>query len=187
MDTRPAIYSASKIWNAEKWRHLRDNGTYNITSRWIDGECGTPDNRLDTSDPDDTERRLIWDTCNQDLIRSDLAIIYAEEGDDMRGAIAELGGMLATSCPVYLVGDCASFRAKNDSDAAYTCHPMFFHIYKLEDYVAGYRLAFFHYLENQAIFWAEKAHNLYLQSQRLAQLQRSHALDGARLTTRVEA
>jgi len=44
MRYRPTIYSASKIWHAEKWLKLRDEDDFNIISNWINIPCGTKDN-----------------------------------------------------------------------------------------------------------------------------------------------
>ena len=44
MQYRPSIYSASKIWHAEKWIEMRDKENFNIISHWINVPCGTKEN-----------------------------------------------------------------------------------------------------------------------------------------------
>ena len=74
-----------------------------------------------------------------------MLIAYAEEGDDQRGALVEIGGALANSCPVYLIGNCDSYRKSNSSDAAFTHHPLFYNSFLPEDHIEGYKVALRHW------------------------------------------
>lgn len=112
------IYIASKTKHADKWIKLRSEGV-NIISTWID-EAGAGQ----SPDMSDLCRR-----CVSESVQCDAMIVYAEEGDYLKGAFIEMG--VALSCPlkpVYLVGTVLPngsaftyshqvFRAKNIEQA----------------------------------------------------------------------
>jgi hypothetical protein len=90
----PSIYIASKTKHAAKWLALRDKGV-NIISTWID-EAGEGQ----TTDMPDLCSRCIHEAevCNA-------MIVYAEDGDILKGALVELGVALAvTGKPIFFVG-----------------------------------------------------------------------------------
>ena len=78
--------------------------------------------------------------------KADLLIAYAEEGDEQRGVLVELGGALSSNTPVYLIGDCETFRACDHSDVAFAYHPLFHRVIS-QDYKLGYYEAVNHWLE----------------------------------------
>lgn len=89
-----SIYIASKTKHAAKWIALRKSGV-NIISTWID-EAGAGE----TKDKSDLCYR-----CVNESMECDAMIVYAEEGDILRGAYIEMGiGMCDRLKPVYLVG-----------------------------------------------------------------------------------
>ena len=87
-------YVASKTKHAAKWIALRTAGI-NIISTWID-EAGVGESK----DMPDLCRRCILES-----LECDVMIVYAEEGDYLKGAFIEMG--IALSLPnklIYLVG-----------------------------------------------------------------------------------
>ena len=146
MQYRPTIYSASKIWHAEKWVEMRDRENFAIIANWINIPCGTKDNPSGAKKLTDVEKKTLWNECAKEVVEADLLIAYAEEGDEHRGVLVELGGALSSGTPVYLIGDCDTFRACSHSDVAFAYHPMFHRVIS-QDYKAGYYEAVNHWLE----------------------------------------
>ena len=152
----PKIYSASKIWHANKWLEARDKMGYNVISGWIDVPCGTPENPTGAKLLDASEKRELGRDCAREVAEADMLIAYAEEGDNQRGVLVEIGGALSAGTPVYLIGDCDSFKARKDSDAAYAHHPLFMRL-PTSDWKKGYMMAMTAYSENEKEIVAEKA------------------------------
>jgi len=146
MRYRPTIYSASKIWHADKWLKLRDEDDFNIISNWINIPCGTKDNPTGAKKLTNAEKRVLWTECATEVVKADLLIAYAEEGDEQRGVLVEIGGALSSDTPCYLIGDCDTFRACDHSDVAFAHHP-FFHRVISQDYRMGYYEAVNHWVE----------------------------------------
>lgn len=88
------IYIASKTKHAPKWQILRDAGV-NIISTWIDeSEVGQSPNLAD-----------LCSRCISESISCDAMIVYAEDGDYLKGAFIEMGAALSVpNKPIYLVG-----------------------------------------------------------------------------------
>ena len=163
----PSIYSASKIWHAEKWLEARDKMGYNIISGWIDVPCGTPENPTGAKLLTPEEKTRLWMDCAREVASADMLVAYAEEGDDQRGVLVEIGGALSSGTPVYLIGDCNSFRAKHDSDAAYAHHPLFMKL-PTSDWKKGYMMAMTAYRECRRSIMAEKACTLHTYAEKIA-------------------
>lgn len=87
------IYTASKTRHASIWQELRTQG-YPIISTWID-EAGVGE----TSDFTD-----LWLRCIHESSHCERVILYAEEGDILKGAFIETGSALASGIPVVTVG-----------------------------------------------------------------------------------
>ncbi len=155
MQYRPKIYSASKIWHAEKWLEMRDKENFNIISNWINIPCGTKDNPTGAKKLTNTEKRVLWSECATEVVEADLLIAYAEEGDEQRGVLVEIGGALSSGTPVYLIGNCATFVACDHSDVAFAHHP-FFHRVISPDYTLGYYEATNHWLETYLDYFTRK-------------------------------
>jgi hypothetical protein len=85
------VYGASKTRHAPMWRGLRDAG-WNIISTWID-EAGDGQSLW----PD------LWTRCIFEAASADALILYAEEGDVLKGAFVEAGAALSAGVPVYVV------------------------------------------------------------------------------------
>ena len=146
MQYKPTIYSASKIWHAEKWLEMRDQEGFNIIANWINIPCGSKDNPTGAKKLTTAEKRVLWSECAEEVVKADLLIAYAEEGDEQRGVLVELGGALSSDTPVYLIGDCETFRACDHSDVAFAYHPLFHRVLS-QDYKLGYYEAVNHWLE----------------------------------------
>ena len=138
----PKIYCASKIWHAEKWLELRDKEKYNIISTWINYPCGTKEKPEGALQLNLTQQQTLWKDCVKEVKECDLLIAYAEEGEEHRGVLVEIGAALAWGNPVFLIGRCDSFRKNDSSDAAFMHHPLFYPLC-IPDFPAstGYKIA----------------------------------------------
>jgi hypothetical protein len=163
----PKIYSASKIWHAEKWLQARDKMGYNITSSWIDVPCGTAENPTGAKLLSSAEKTQLWVDCAREVTEADMLIVYAEKGDKQRGALVEIGGALSAGTPVYLIGNCKSFEVNAFSDAAYCHHPLFMKL-PTQDWKKGYLMAVTAYRECEREILQEKATTYYTYSVELA-------------------
>ena len=155
MQYKPTIYSASKIWHAEKWLEMRDQEGFNIIANWINIPCGSKDNPTGAKKLTTAEKRVLWSECAEEVVKADLLIAYAEEGDEQRGVLVELGGALSSDTPVYLIGDCETFRACDHSDVAFAYHPLFHRVIS-QDYKLGYYEAVNHWLETYLDYYTHK-------------------------------
>ncbi len=89
----PGIYMASKAVHGPRWRKLRDAG-WPIISTWIDeAEAGR------TADWAD-----LWDRCAGEPARAVVTVLYAEPGEYLKGALAEVGAALSHGRKVIVVG-----------------------------------------------------------------------------------
>lgn len=91
-------YVASKMKHASMWRELYgQHQNVHMVSRWpflepfIDA---TPENGV-----------KFWDTDIADIRDADVLVVYAEEGEHLRGALVEVGVALALGKRVITVGD----------------------------------------------------------------------------------
>ena len=145
MQYKPTIYSASKIWHAEKWLEMRDQEGFNIIANWINIPCGSKDNPTGAKKLTTAEKCVLWTECAQEVVDADLLIAYAEEGDEQRGVLVEMGGAISSGTPVYLIGNCETFRACDHSDVAFAHHPLFHRVIS-QEYKSGYYEAVNHWL-----------------------------------------
>ena len=93
---------------------------------------------------------MLWTECAEEVVKADLLIAYAEEGDEQRGVLVEIGGALSSGTPVYLIGDCETFRACSHSDVAFAYHPLF-HRVMSQNYKLGYYEAVNHFRREQRL------------------------------------
>jgi hypothetical protein len=103
--TSPAVYLATKIKHAAKFRELREEwGTegVRIISRWLDQAI-----HEDVATPE--EFSIFWRVDVEDVEISDALVIYGEAGDELRGALVEAGVAIAKGLLVIVVGDSPSF------------------------------------------------------------------------------
>ncbi len=91
--TVPGIYMASKAVHGPRWRKLRDAG-WPIISTWIDeAEAGRTTDWAD-----------LWDRCATEPARAAVTVLYAKEGETLKGALAEIGAALSHGRKVIVVG-----------------------------------------------------------------------------------
>lgn len=93
------VYTASRSKHAHRWRELRSAG-HPIISSWID-EAGEGE----TSDWGD-----LWRRCLEEAKGADVLILYAEEGETLRGALLEAGAALTAGRRVIYVGPDATLN-----------------------------------------------------------------------------
>jgi nucleoside 2-deoxyribosyltransferase len=109
-----SFYTAGKIWHAPKFRHLRDEVKLPVNSRWIDLEAD--------SDLVQNHKDKLWEMCLEDVLKASFVLVYAEPEDLQNGALVEIGMAMAANKPIYSIGNCKSFQASGNSDAAFTHH-----------------------------------------------------------------
>ena len=160
----PSIYFAGKIWNNLKGRAIRDEHGFNVQTRWINYECGVKGQQTGAKIFTEKEKQSLWWTCAEDTTNADMVLVYAEQDDEMRGALVEMGMAMGASMerikqgkppiPVYVVGTCKSFQVNAISDVAFM---RFKFLHKLEthqfddgsfDILNGAKEARNHYLVN---------------------------------------
>lgn len=93
------VYTASKLRHGSKWRALCHVTRHvQFHARWLKHNLiGTPD------DPEVAKE--FWLEDEQDVRDADAVIVYAEEGDHLRGALVEAGIAIACGVPVIVIGD----------------------------------------------------------------------------------
>lgn len=149
---KPSIYSASKIWHNTKWTNLRDQWGFNIIARWINLPCGEEGNQTGAKILTPEEKTVLWVECQEDVCNADMTVVYAEKGNEQRGALVEMGMALGCGRPIYVIGTCPSFEVANHSDVAFMHHPLVKRVSTRQnadgsyDYMDGYRQAVAHYL-----------------------------------------
>lgn len=88
-----SIYIASKTRHADRWRVLRDYFRVPIISRWIDldanGAIG--------------DWTSFWQSCFGEISYASALLLYFEDGEELKGALAEVGVALSYSTTVYVV------------------------------------------------------------------------------------
>ncbi|MCA9357181.1 hypothetical protein H6784_05390 [Candidatus Nomurabacteria bacterium] len=87
------VYCASKSKYGPLWKEWEDNGVQ-VTSSWLEK---FDQGRL----PDQTEH---WDQILEDIQGSDALLLYSEEGDVQKGALAEFGIAFALGKKLFYVG-----------------------------------------------------------------------------------
>lgn len=94
------IYGASKLHHAPLWLDLRsrDDWPFEWTARWPVPHVGKI--------PDEAEfAQLFWQCDEIDVRRADVVMVYAEPGDNLRGALVEAGMGIAFGKAVLVVGE----------------------------------------------------------------------------------
>lgn len=90
------VYFASKLAKGPLWRGLKEPGIF-AHARWLrHNKVGTPDEAEFASE--------FWLEDHEDVRDADAVVVYAEEGEHLRGALVEAGIALALGVPVYVVG-----------------------------------------------------------------------------------
>ncbi len=89
------IYVTSKVAHASMWRRLREEGVP-IKADWIDFE-------LDVSD--DQQVQHLWDLCFADVNACSVLVAFVQNGEVLKGGLAEISVALAGKKKVLLVGE----------------------------------------------------------------------------------
>lgn len=87
------IYTASKTRHAAKWRELRASGVP-VNATWID-EAGVGETACFAD---------LWCRCISEAASARIVLLYVEQGDNLKGALVEVGAALASGVPVHVVG-----------------------------------------------------------------------------------
>ena len=111
------IYTASKTSHAQKWIDLRASGLP-IISTWID-EAGAGQSACMVD---------LWKRCVSESGGANALIVYAEDGDILKGGYVEVGCALSNGVPVFAVGPV---------QGSWTSHPMVTVCQSIEEAVAG--------------------------------------------------
>lgn len=112
---RLAVYTASKIHHSQLWQQLRmDWSEIDFTARWVD-EIGktleTPENA-----------RIFWLQDEEDIINSDVVMIYGSAHSALRGALVEAGMGIALGKRVLVVN--ANVDSECESFGTWQYHPL---------------------------------------------------------------
>jgi len=92
------VYPASELSRANTWRRLCDTNDHIIlNARWLKHiKIGTPDT------PD--RARSFWLQDERDIKSADVLLVWAEDGEHLKGALVEVGMAIAYGVPVITVG-----------------------------------------------------------------------------------
>lgn len=108
------IYIASKTYQAPAWRALRDKAGWPIISTWID-EAG----------PGETKCHVdLWRRCIDEAKSATGLILYAEDGDLLKGALLEAGAALACNVPVAVVGPAEAMKTAKHHPGVTICNSL---------------------------------------------------------------
>lgn len=91
------VYPSSKVRHAHMWRRLQEDIPHVFfNARWI--------KRAEKeSDLQGDDFRDLWSECKEDVMDSDALLVYAEDGDHLKGALVEVGMAIANDIRVVLV------------------------------------------------------------------------------------
>jgi len=116
---RFGIYMVSKTKHAAKWKGLRTSGVP-IISTWID-EAGIGETKSFSD---------LWLRCISETGKAERVIVYAEEGDELKGGLVEVGAALANGTPVFIVGRVEPLKTARN-------HPLVTEVETLEEALAA--------------------------------------------------
>lgn len=91
------VYPSSKVKHAPMWRELhRDAPHVFLNARWI--------KRAEhESDLKENGFKDLWNECQDDIESADAVLVYAEDGDVLKGALVEVGMALANGIRVIII------------------------------------------------------------------------------------
>ncbi len=92
------VYTASKLKHAAMWREMCAATPHlQAHARWLKhSSIGTPDTPEHAAE--------FWLQDEQDVRDADAVLVYAADGDHLRGALVEAGIAIASGVPVVVVG-----------------------------------------------------------------------------------
>lgn len=107
------VYTASKLEHAEKWKSLRQFMASIVwTARWVTHYAG----RVPDHEPFTT---IGWVHDIEDVMSSDVVMVYAEKDEVLRGALVEAGAALACGKWVIVIDP-----DSNPTFGTWQFHPM---------------------------------------------------------------
>lgn len=114
------IYTASKLDKSEMWKELQHEWKeFEFTARWFQFHVGNV--------PDAPAfAKFFWQEDEEDVKRADVVLVYAEEGDILRGALVEVGIALGVGIPVICV-----MNGENPSWGTWSYHPLIYRVASL--------------------------------------------------------
>lgn len=91
------VYPSSKVKHALMWRELQNTVPHVFfNARW-------PHRAKKESELNHDDFRDLWMECKEDIMDSDAVLVYAEDGEVLKGALVEVGIAIANDIPVILV------------------------------------------------------------------------------------
>lgn len=93
----PKVYIASKMHHAPKWREAYSREDIHVVSRWPFLETQVDDRPSNC--------RKFWQDDFTDVQSCAVLILFAEEGENLRGALVEVGIALALGKFVIVIGE----------------------------------------------------------------------------------
>lgn len=91
------VYPSSKVKHAPMWRKLQQEVPHVFfDARWI--KRAEKEEQMQGDDFHD-----LWKECQEDIKDADVLLVYAEDGDQLKGALVEVGMALAFGVQVMLV------------------------------------------------------------------------------------
>jgi len=118
----PRVYIASKMHHAPAWRDLYQLPDIHFVSRWPFLEPFV--------EPSATNARCFWQDDMADVRACHAMIVYALEGEQLRGALVEAGAALALGKLVVVVGDHVDY-------GTWQHHPNVMRVATLENAIAA--------------------------------------------------
>jgi hypothetical protein len=102
---KPRVYTASKLAQAPRWRLLKaERPDVTFTARWISyAGWPTDDPRHIADTPENAVR--FWVEDEEDVLRADVVLCYAEGDEHLRGGLVEAGIGLGARKHVIVVGE----------------------------------------------------------------------------------
>lgn len=92
------IYVASKLHHVEMWKQLRSDG-FHLCASWLDAPWLFNDEQATAEELSD-----IWCKVIDEASSCDVLVVYAEHGENLRGAYVEVGCALASGKKIHVVG-----------------------------------------------------------------------------------
>lgn len=102
---KPRIYIASKIKHADLWIAFRESyPSVDFTCRWLDIEP-LLEGKTSLNYIDKNRAKEVWDIDFRDVRTADFCIVYAEEGEHLKGGLVEAGMCIASGGKVIVIGE----------------------------------------------------------------------------------
>ena len=116
------VYPASKLHHVELWHKWREEWTKDdiiIVARWPFSHVGTVPDRSHFA-------KVFWQHDLEDVIKADVVLVYAVDGEHLKGALVEAGMAIALGKHVIVVGIHPDY-------STWQYHPLVHRVPDLED------------------------------------------------------